>query len=124
MGRQYRSPRAGSGDKFTSPNVVSSSSVVELIPNYGVTDMTTWGAGDYVLGAPDEGVHKWLIQTSSTAASRIIRMSTGTTVKLNNQLGTQITMAATVDQAVHLIGVNSTRWIAVSTIGSVTLGTS
>lgn len=124
MGRQTRSPRAGSADKFVSPNVVTSSSVAVAIPNYGVTDVTTWGAGDYVLDAPDEGVRKLLVQTSSTATSRVIRCSTGTSVKVNNQLGTQITLAATVDQSVGLIGLNSTRWLVLYTNGSPTIGTS
>jgi hypothetical protein len=111
MGRQFRATRRGSGDKFvTLPSVTGVSSTRVVIPNYGVTDLSTWAAGDWVLDAPEEGVQKTLISVSSTSVARVIRMATDASVKLSNS-GTQITFgASTIDQCVVLRGVNSTRW--------------
>lgn len=112
MGRQTRTPHSGEVAKFVSPNVVTSSSALVAIPNYGVTDMSTWAAGEYVLAAPDEGVRKTLFSVSSSSTVYpTIRLSTGTSVKIGNQLATQIAFPATVDTVVVLLGVNSTRWL-------------
>jgi hypothetical protein len=111
MGRQFRATRRGSGDKFvTLPSVTGVSSTRVVIPNYGVTDLSTWAAGDWVLDAPEEGVRKTFISVSGTSVARVIRMATDASVKLSNA-GTQFTFGATtIDQCITLIGVNSTRW--------------
>lgn len=112
MGRQFRAPRRGSGDKFvTIPIVTGVSSTNVAIPNYGVTDLSTFAAGDWVLDAPEEGVQKTLLSVSSTSVARVIRMATDAAVKVGPGQATQITFSAsTLDQCVVLRGVNSTRW--------------
>jgi hypothetical protein len=111
MGRQFRPARRGSGDKFvTAATVTGASSTLVVIPNYGVTDLSTYAAGDWVLDAPEEGVRKTLISVSSTSVARVIRMATDASVKCGNG-ATQITFGqTTIDQCVTLVGVNSTRW--------------
>jgi hypothetical protein len=111
MGRQFRNPRRGSGDKFVTipiSNGVSSTAIA--IPNYGVTDLSTFAAGDWVLDAPEEGVQKTFVSVGATSVARVIRMATDASVKLSNA-GTQFTFSATtIDQCIVLRGVNSTRW--------------
>jgi hypothetical protein len=110
MGRQFRSPRRGNGEKFNTIQVPAVSSVAAVIPNYGVTDVSTWAAGDWVLDAPEEGVQKTFISVTGTSVARVIRMATDASVKVSNA-GTQITFgASTIDHCVVLRGVNSTRW--------------
>ena len=122
MGRQYRPPRQGgspggigSGGSFTyvSPQVVSSSSTVIAVPNYGITDISTWAAGEYVMDVPVAGLEKVILSVSSSSLARVIRMSTGTSVKVNGDgtAHTQITFNATVGQCVTLLGLNSTTWV-------------
>jgi hypothetical protein len=112
MGRQFRPARRGSGDKFvTAATVTGASSVLVVIPNYGVTDLSTYAAGDWVMDAPEEGVQKTLISVSSTSVARVIRMATDASVKVGGGGATQITFGqSTLDQCVVLRGVNSTRW--------------
>jgi hypothetical protein len=112
MGRQFRPPRRGSGTKFVTVQVPTSSSTAIAIPNYGVTDLSTFTAGDWVMDAPEEGVTKTLVSVSSTSVARVIRMATDASVKCGNGGATQITFSATtVDQCVRLLGINSTRWV-------------
>lgn len=123
MGRQYRPPRAGgspgghgaSAVPFVGPAVVTSSSVITVIPNYGVTDISTWAAGDYVLDAPSQGVTKTIICASSSSTAKVILTSTGqpSTIKVggDGSAFTRITFNATVGQALSLVGQNSTMWI-------------
>ena len=123
MGRQYRPPRSGgspsvsggSALQFVGPAVVTSSSVLTVIPNYGVTDISTWAAGDYVLDAPSSGVEKTIICASSSSTAKVILMSTAQpgTIKINGDgtAHTRITFNATVGQCVSLVGQNSTSWI-------------
>ncbi len=125
MSRQYRSPRSGGGTggpsaafvvAITPPTAISGSTggIINL-PNYGVTVLDT--SGEYVLDAPVAGVVKRLLVTSATSINQIIvRASTGTAVKFNNDGATQIafTAATTIDRSVELIGINSTRWAVVN----------
>ncbi len=118
MGRQYRTPRRGGGGQaFVSPSVVTSSSTLVAIPNYGITDIGSYAAGEYVLDAPDTGIRKTLMCVSSTSLARVVRFSTSNTVTCGTLAGTtgsaggtQVTFNATVDQVMVLIGVNSTHW--------------
>jgi len=117
MGRQFRPPRSGTVNKFVQPNTTSSSSTAVAIPNYGITDIGGFSAGDYVLAPPDEGVRKTIFCVSSSSAARVLRFSTGGTVtagtlagSTGSLAGTQITFNATVDQCVVLIGINTTHW--------------
>lgn len=121
MGRQYRSPRRGpdspaglpgaSHMPITAPYVVSASSTVIAIPNYGATDLSTYAAGDYVLDAPALGVQKTIVYCTSSSGNVVIRGSTGTSVKFNGGGATEIrSSGSTVGWAVQLLGINSTQW--------------
>jgi hypothetical protein len=125
MGRQFRPPRRGpdqpaglpgmSHMPITVPYVVSASSTVVAIPNYGATDLSAYAAGDFVLDAPAAGVVKTLFSYTSTAAARVIRGSTSTAVKFGNQGFTEIQWGnSTSANAVTLLGVNSTLWAIIS----------
>lgn len=121
MGRQYRPPRVGGSAPIsgglveTLPRVTGATSASVQIPNYGFTDLTTYAAGDYVMDAPSRGVQKTLVWASSSSAAVIVRLSTGTAVKAGHTGATQITFGlTTVDGAVQLLGLNSTRWALVS----------
>ena len=114
MGRQYRAPRRGSGgfssNSLVAPAIVTSSSTAIAIPNYGITDIGAYAAGEYVLDSPDTAIRKTLLCVSSSSAARVVRMSTGTSVTVGGGAATQITFNATIDQCVVLVGVNSTHW--------------
>lgn len=123
MGRQFRAPRRGGVPvasqvlSFVGPEIATSSSTAIAIPNYGVTDLSTWAAGDYVLDAPEKGVVKYLISNSTTNLARVIKLSTGATVSCNSNPvttgasgNTQITFNGTADQVMCLLGINSTHW--------------
>lgn len=129
MGRQFRPARQGGADKraggltqtFATVNGASSTAI--RIPNYGYTDLSTYAAGDYVLDAPSEGVHKTLVWASSSSAAVVVRGSTGTTVKMGHSAATQITFGlTTTDCAAELLGLNSTRWAVVNMTISTTIG--
>ena len=121
MGRQFRTPRSGGSPAlqgggafpFVGPSIATSSSTAIAISNYGVTDISTWPAGEYVLAAPVTGVQKIIVSASSTSLARVIRMSTAATVKVNGDgtAHTQITFNATVGMCLTLMGQNSTAWI-------------
>lgn len=127
MGRQFRSPRRGSGvsnvQPFTIPTTVDQTI---SIPNYGVTDLTTYAAGEYTLDAPEFGVRKTFIKAAGATASSgvVIRMSSGKTVSVGvgSTAGTQITFNTTAtDTAVVLMGLNSTHWITESMYTGLTI---
>ena len=124
MGRQFRAPRRAGGHvafaqvlPFVGPDVASSSSTAIAIPNYGVTDVSTWAAGEYVLDAPDKGVVKYIVSNSTTNLARVIKLSTGASVSVQTNPvttgasgNTQITFNGTADQVMCLLGINSTHW--------------
>lgn len=112
MSRQLRTLHAASSEPFVQPTVASSTALV--IPNYGVTDLTTSAAADYVLAPPEKGVTKTLICTSSTSVARVVRGSTAATVTFTLAGATQIGFNSTVDAVVRLLGISSTRWTIVS----------
>ena len=106
---------------------------VTSISNYGNTLINASSAEVFVLDPPVAGVFKRLMMTTtSTAATPIIRGSTGVTVKFNNAGATQLTFtaASSDDATIQLVGVNSTRWSIVgmypvpTTAAGVTAGTS
>lgn len=122
MGRQFRPPRSGEVKKLVTP-LVSASSTLAVIPNYGITDISTYAAGDYVMDAPVEGVDKTIVWASSSSAAVVVRMSTGTSVKVGHTAATQITFGLTTcDCAARLVGLNSTRWALVNMTISTTIG--
>lgn len=126
MGRQYRSPRRGASATYGVQPMVTSSSAVTTIPNYGITDMSTWTAGEYVMDAPDTGVRKTLFRASSTAAAVIVRGSSGTSVSIGSYAttaATQITFGSSTDMCMTLIGQNSTHWIVESAYCGLTVNT-
>ena len=110
MGRQYRSPRRGETKLFNSPAVVTSSSIAIAIPNYGVTNMSTWTDGDYVLDAPVQGVEKTLVSVSSSSVARIVRTSTGDTVSIGNGNRSIVFGQTTIGVAITMLGMSSTLW--------------
>ncbi len=111
MARQVRTVRAGERHLEVP---VSSGASVSNIPNYGVSELPSTAAGNYVLDAPVEGVRKTLYSVTTTSAAQTVRASTGTTVTIDNQAATQIVFNATVDMIVDLLGVSSTRWVVTS----------
>jgi hypothetical protein len=114
MGRQFRAPRRGTVEKFNSLQVPAVSSLVSVIPNYGVTDVSTWAAGEYVLDAPEEGVEKTILSVSGTSVARVIRSATSSGVKFANGLTSLVFGQTTVDVSITMVGVNSTRWCVTS----------
>ena len=111
MGRQFRPPRAGTGTMLVTPRAVAVSSTLVAIPNYGVTDVTTWAAGDYVLAPPEEGVRKTIVSVTSTSVARVIRSATDASVKIGHGGATQIQAAASTGSwCIVLLGINSTQW--------------
>lgn len=122
MGRQYRTPRQGELSKLVTGNVIAASSTAVAIPNYDITDLSTYAAGDYVMDAPSEGVRKTLVWASSASAAVVVRLSTATSVKAGHTGATQITFGLTTsDGCAVLIGLNSTRWAVESMIVPSTL---
>ncbi len=122
MGRQFRPPRRGGPGGVANSLLVGTTLVA--IPNYGITDLSGFPAGDVVLDSPDTGVTKTLVWASSSSVAVVVRMSTGTSVKVGNTAATQITFGlATSDCAAQLVGLNSTRWAVISLTISSTLGT-
>ncbi len=128
MGRQFRAPRRGAGSgggqggmQFVGPLATSSSTLI-VIPNYGVTDISTFAAGTYVMDAPDTGVVKHIISNSTTSLARIIWLSTSNNVSVNTNPvttgasgNTQIVFNGTADQVMALLGINSTHWTVLYT---------
>jgi hypothetical protein len=115
MGRQFRTARRAGGDRpFVAANTTGASSAAVAIPNYGITDVTNIGAVDIVLDAPETGVQKTLICSASAAVARVIKFSSNASVScgtLATTAGVQVTMQATVDMCLTLIGRNSTHWV-------------
>lgn len=109
MSRAPRTVRVGEKKLETAISVASSASLG--ITNYGVTELPSTAAVDYTMAPPEEGVRKTLYTVTTTSAAVVVRLSTGTSVKVGNQGATQITLAGTVAQSVDLLGVNSTQWI-------------
>ncbi len=138
MGRQYRSPRAsgpasGSGHfrEFVNPTPTTDvgadggAAPTFLIPAYGVTNISTWGASTYVMAPPAEGVMKTILSSnpsSAACAARVIKLSSGNTVTVGYVGPTTGTGgnthlsfgASTADICLTLMGVNSTHWSIVS----------
>lgn len=133
MGRQFRSPRAPGGSgahfrEFVGPTPGSTvASVTNLgdfsvIPSYGVTDISTWGASTYLMAPPTQGCMKTFVSHSSAPAARVVKLSTGNTVTVlfpqpttGASGNTHISFAAsTLDTCLTLMGLNSTHWVLVS----------
>jgi hypothetical protein len=131
MGRQYRSPKiagvvgGGNHREFVGPTPPSSIGLVDQIPGYGVTNISTWAASTYFMGPPAEGVMKTILSSnpsSAAAAARMIKLSSGNTVTVGyvgpttgSGGNTHLSFgASTADICVTLMGVNSTHWAIVS----------
>lgn len=110
MARQLRTLRQGESRLEQEPLATLSSGTI-TIPNHGYSVLDSTTAVEYVLDAPSAGVRKTLVSVTTTSAAVVVRMSTGTAVKVGNQAATQITMAATVAHSVDLLGINSTQWV-------------
>ena len=110
MGRTLRNKPAGES-KLYVPSETGTTAVT--VSNYGVTRITSTG-GNYVLGAPAEGVEKRIIVTdATTGTNHVVYGSTdaAAAVKFNAAGATILTFQATVDCVVDLVGVDSTRWV-------------
>jgi hypothetical protein len=131
MGRQYRGPRqagvvgGGNHREFVGPTPPSSVSLVDQIPSYGVTNISTWAASTYLMAPPTEGCMKTILSSnpsSAAAAARVIKLSSGNTVTVGYvgpttgaSGNTHLSFgASTADFCVTLMGVNSTHWAIVS----------
>jgi len=137
MGRQYRSPKlAGLGNnqfrEFVGP-VPGSSADTTVIPNYGVTDISTWAASTYPMAPPVQGVIKTIVSSATAPAARVIQLSTSETQTVTCHIpggvttgasgNTHIGIAATtLDICLTLMGYNSTHWVIVSLFPAVALG--
>lgn len=123
MGRQFRTPRIAGGATPFVGSIQNPTSVASVIPNYGVTDVSTWAAGDYVLAAPAEGVRKVFVSVQGTSVARVIRGSTGTSVKFGSTAHTQLNFGnTTVACCIELMGYNSTQWLIMSAFPLATTG--
>lgn len=131
MGRQFRSPRRGTGGVMTAPYVIPSTlegpaattGHTISIPNYGITDLSTFAAGEYTMDAPEAGVRKTLVRAVAGSSGVVVRFSTGKTVSagtLATTAATQVTFNATNDCCIVLIGQNSTHWFVESMWSSIT----
>lgn len=109
--RVTRTPPAG--EKKLETGVVVGTSTAVGISNAGVTEVSTATGTEVVLGAPVEGVEKtiYCLGITTTTASVTVRGSVGTDVTFNKAGNTQIVFSATVDMAVDLLGLSSTRWL-------------
>jgi hypothetical protein len=127
MGRPFRSPRARGtlGDnfrEFVGPTPGTTEATANMIPSYGVTDLSTWGASTYFMAAPTSGCIKTFVSHSSAPAARVVKFSTGNTVSVlypgvttGASGNTHIAFAAsTLDTCITLMGLNSTHWLVVS----------
>jgi hypothetical protein len=132
MGRQFRSPRergvaAGDFREFVGPTPGSTEANATMggphvIPSYGVTDISTWGASTYYMAPPTQGCMKTIVSHSSAPAARVIKLSTNKTVTIlypgattGASGNTHIAVAAsTLDTCLTLMGLNSTHWLVVS----------
>jgi hypothetical protein len=125
VGRQFRSPRRGTGSVITAPVVVPATGNLTIsIPNYGMTDLSTM-SGEMVLDAPEAGVRKTLFRSVAGSSGTVVRFSSSNTVScatLGTTGGTQITFNATLDCCVVLIGRNSTHWVVESMYSGLTGG--
>lgn len=132
MGRQFRSPRergvaAGDFREFVGPTPGSTVADVNLsgphvIPSYGVTDISTWGASTYYMAPPTPGCMKTFVSHSSAPSARVVKLSTNKTVTIlypgattGASGNTHLAFAAsTIDTCLTLMGLNSTHWVVVS----------
>lgn len=110
MGRQARTLRVGETSLEVDPLTGLSSGKITL-SNYGVSNLASTAATEYVLDPPVEGIRKTLYSVTTTSAAVVVRGSTGTSVKFGNQGATQLTFAATHAMVVELLGLNSTQWL-------------
>ena len=130
MGRQFRTPRApglggGGGNirEFVGPVAPTTVTPEFVIPAYGVTDISTWGASTYTMAPPVAGALKTFVSHSSAPNARVVKLSTGNTVTALYPGGpttgasgnTHISFAAsTLDTCITLMGLNTTHWMVVS----------
>lgn len=134
MGRQFRSPRANSGGghyrEFVGPtpgSTVATSNLSDpnVVPSWGVTDISTWGASTYLMAPPTQGCMKTIVShTSAPVGARVIAFSTqgaktvtvafpGATTGASGNTAIKFD-ASTLDTCITLMGLNSTHWMIVS----------
>ena len=110
MGRTLRTARVG--EKELSVDLVAGTTTVATLPSHGHSVISTADGTEFIMAAPEEGVRKSIsvLGITTTTVSIVVRGSTAADVTFDKAGGTQITFAATVDMAVDLVGINSTRW--------------
>jgi hypothetical protein len=109
MARQLRTLQQGE-IRRAFPAASTGLTVVNL-PAAGFSFLTR--GSNYVLGRPEEGVRKILVNNGTASTATIVYASTdaAATVKFDKS-NTVITFStSTVDQIVELMGVNSTQWV-------------
>lgn len=92
--------------------VSSVGSTSGIIPNNGVTQLTSTGAVTVIMAAPVAGASKRLIK-SSTSTSVLTVTSPTTTVLFNATGNTNVAFDAA-DDFIDLIGLSATRWMIVT----------
>jgi hypothetical protein len=113
--------RKGVETKLVTASWSTRSTVGKLIPNYGVTHLAMDGTTVneiFILDAPVEGVEKKIfVQGATVATTKTLSIRSNPTsagaVKyetLSDVLSYNVTSGAAVDGAIHLIGVNTTKW--------------
>lgn len=114
MARQTRSLRVG--ERNLRIPVAGKSSTKAVIPNYGVTELTTdFTAGDWVLDKPYVGARKTLYSVSATTGL-VVRGSTGTSVTFTSTGATQIRFDGAGDKCVELYGRSTSEWVVTSVV--------
>lgn len=103
-------------------SAVTSSSTATIQNGYGYLELNSTRAKTYKVAAPQPGIEPlYVFNNKKSTAGQTLAISSTNTSKfiLNNATNTQLTFK-TKGQAVVLIGVSSSRYLAVSNIGSVT----
>ena len=110
MGRTLRTARVG--EKELSVDLVAGTTTVATLPSHGHSVISTADGTEFIMAAPEEGVRKSIsvLGITTTTVTVVVRGSTAADVTFTKAGATQLTFAATVDMAVDLMGVSSTRW--------------
>lgn len=112
---------SGQGQGFKEYVESLTSSAAALV-NYGISIVRAATAVTLPLNAPSAGVAKWISAITTAASITITSSSAGADISTAGS--TQIVMTTGTGQApafVHLLGLNSTRWLVLGQSASVTI---
>lgn len=112
----------GQSPMYNNLGVVTSSSTATVQSGFGYLELNSTRSKTYKIAAPQAGLAPlYIFNRQKSTAGQIIAISSTNTSKfiLNNATNTQLTFK-TKGQAVILIGISSSRYLAVSNVGTVT----